>query len=252
MAVDIERAAAELWTAAAEGDHAPEAWLGRMSLTEALDVQLALLDRKLAAGESLGGWKVGLTSERARQLLGADERPFGHVLASRIHYNGDRVSAGSMHAPHIEPELCFSFGKRVESVDELRTSVSAVSAGYELNDSRPGSARPDFPLSVADNLSQWGIAIGDGMDPVGIDVNGIEVTLRCDGDMRYQGISHDVLDDHWSSLGRLVEVLAAHGRRIEAGQHVITGAFCRFPVRPGEQWVANYRGIGRVDITIVD
>lgn len=252
MPVDVEHAAAELLAAAAAGDHAPEGWVGKLDLSDALRVQLAILDRKTAGGESQGGWKVGLTSERARRMLGADERPFGHVLASRVFHNGDEISASAMHAPHIEPELCFTFSRAVEGVDQLRGAVSSISAGYELNDNRPGSGRADFPLSVADNLSQWGIAVGDGMDPAGLDVNGIEVTLRCDGEVRYQGVSRDVLDDHWSSLGRLVDVLAVNGRRIEAGQHVITGAFCRFPVNPGERWVANYRGIGRVELAITD
>lgn len=252
MPVDIAQVASELWAAAELGDHSPEALVGALDLSEALSVQLLQLDRKIEHGESQGGWKVGLTSERARRMLGADERPFGHVLSSRVHHNGGEISTGSMHAPHIEPELCFTFGRTVEHADDLRTSVSAISAGFEVNENRPGSARPDFPLSVADNLSQWGIAVGDGMDPAGIDVNGIEVTLRCDGEIRYQGISHEVVDDHWSSLARLVAVLGEHGRRIEAGQHVITGAFCRFPVSPGEQWIGNYRGIGRVQLGFIE
>src|SRR4051812_11844732 len=43
------------------GDHAPEGLVGRLDLDTALDAQLAVLQTRLAAGERLGGFKVGLT-----------------------------------------------------------------------------------------------------------------------------------------------------------------------------------------------
>ena len=68
-----------LWEARQKGDYCPE-WLnGALALDRALAVQLGLLERKVAAGDALAGWKIGLTSERARGALGVDARPFGHL-----------------------------------------------------------------------------------------------------------------------------------------------------------------------------
>lgn len=248
MRVDIDLVTEDLLTAAAGGDHAPLPWSGALKLNEALEVQLALLGHKLRGGEQLAGWKVGLTSPRARKMLGADERPFGHVLRSGTYDSGATVAIEAMTEPHIEPELCFVFARPVDDPSQLSTALGSIHAGFELNENRPGSAKGDFPLAVADNLSHCGIVVGEGADPRSLDLNAVAVELRCDGEVRYEGISSDVLDDHWASLARLVEVLGRHSRRIEAGHRVITGAYCRLPAGAGERWEAVYEGIGTVEV----
>lgn len=248
MRVDIDAAAADLWEAAAQGDHAPERWSGALGVDDALAIQLTNLDRKLAAGERLAGWKVGLTSPRARSALGADVRPFGHLLKSGVHDSGEVVSSAALTEGHIEPELCFVFARPVDDAALVADAVGSVHAGFELNEDRPGSARGDLGLAVADNLSQWGIVVGEGTDPRRLDLDGVEVELTCDGEARYRGVSGEVLDDHWSSLARLVEVLGRHSRRIEAGHLVITGAFCRLPISAGQRWQATCGGIGAVSV----
>ncbi len=240
MRVDVDAAAEDLWSYAERGDHAPARWGGVLSYENGLAVQLCHLDRKLGGGEQLAGWKVGLTSPRARAMLGADERPFGHILRSRVFASGDEVPIGSMREPHIEPELCFVFARPVDDPGQVRDAVGSVHAGFELNENRSGTVAGDFPLTVADNMAQWGIVVGEGADPRSLDLNAVTVELRCDDEVRFEGASGDVLDDHWSSLARLVEVLGRHSRRIEAGHRVITGAFCRLPIAAGERWEATY------------
>jgi len=247
MRVDVDAAAEDLWFYAERGDHAPERWGGVLTYEDGLAVQLTHLDRKLAGGEQLAGWKVGLTSQRAREMIGADERPFGHLLRSQVFSSGDEVPAGSLHEPHIEPELCFVFARPVDDVSQLQDAVGSVHAGFELNENRPGTVRGDFPLTVADNMAQWGIVVGQGADPRPLDLNAVTVELRCDGEVRFEGKSADLLDDHWESLGRLVEVLGRHSRRIEAGHRVITGAFCRLPAAAGERWAASFNKPGSPD-----
>lgn len=240
MRVDVDAAAEDLWFHAERGDHAPKRWGGRLTYEDGLAVQLCQLDRKLDAGDTLAGWKVGLTSPRARKMIGADERPFGHLLRSRVFSAGDQVPVAEMREPHIEPELCFVFARPVDDPGQLHDAVGSVHAGFELNENRAGTATGDFPLTVADNMAQWGIVVGQGADPRAVDLNTVSVELRCDGDVRFEGTSRDLLDDHWTSLARLVEVLGRHSRRIEAGHRVITGAFCRLPASAGEHWDATY------------
>ncbi len=251
--MDLAELTDRLWEARQKGDHAPD-WLnGALTLEQALDVQLGLLERKLAQGEALGGWKVGLTSERARSALGVDERPFGHVLASRVQKSGAHLAPGEISRPSIEPEMCFTIGRRIQgdrvSRDEIAGSVARVAAGFELNERRPGSARPDFCAMVTDCLAQWGIVDGEGVELAKAgDLGAVRCTLARDGEQVYTGLSRDELDDHLDSLSRLVAGLSAHGRALEPGQRVITGAFARFAAEPGQHWRADYEGIGRVEV----
>ena len=252
--MDLTALVERLSEARQTGDHAPD-WLnGALTLEQALDVQLGLLERKLAEGDSLAGWKVGLTSERARTALGVDERPFGYVLTSRVQKSGARLRIAGIARPAIEAEMCFTIGRRIQgdhvSRDEIAGSVARVAAGYELNERRPGSARPDFCAMVTDCLSQWGIVEGEGLELADAgDLGAVRCTLTRNGEQVYTGLSRDELDDHLNSLSRLAAVLSEHGRALEPGQKVITGAFARFETGPGQHWRADYEGIGRVEVT---
>jgi 2-keto-4-pentenoate hydratase len=251
--MDVNALVERLWQARKSGDHCP-AWLvGALSLDEALEVQLGLLARRRAEGERLAGFKLGLTSPRARKALGADVRPFGYLLASRVLQSGAQVPAAGIRGLSIEPELCFTVGRRLAGSDVSREQVVAaverVAAGFELNERRAGSARPDLPAMVTDCLTQWGIVEGGGvaLREAG-DLGRVRCTLLRDGEKLYEGTSRDELDDHVESLRRLVAELAAHGQALEPGHKVITGAFARFDAAARQRWRAVYDGIGEVEV----
>ncbi len=253
--MDIEAVTEQLWASGQAGDHFPADLVGTLDYETGLAVQLGLLRRKLDSGEQLGGWKVGLTSPRARAMIGFDERPFGHILASRILGSGAEVSAALLTRGGVEPEMVFTFGQTLDAAEptetQLRAAVSLVSAGFELNERRPGSATAfDFPLMVADGMAQWGIVVGEGTSDVG-DLGSVEVVMRCNGEERARHVSRDVLDSHWASLASLATLLHRHGYRIEAGHRVITGAFCRMDVQAGDRWTADYAGLGAVEVSLV-
>jgi 2-keto-4-pentenoate hydratase len=246
-----------LAAARAAGDHCPS-WLpGALTFDEALEVQLALLDRELErAGEreSLAGWKVGLTSERARSSVGADVRPFGYLLASHVFESGATIDASPIHQPSIEPELCFTFRSRLSgqvSRDQVADAVDRIAAGFEINERRAGGARPDMPAMVTDRLTQWGIVHGSGVPLAEAgDLGAIRCTLSCDDKSVYEGVSRDELDDHLESIARLAAALGSFERAIEPGHRVITGAFARRDCAAGQHWRARYDPIGAVEIRL--
>lgn len=248
--------AARLLTSRADGDFSP-AWLsGTIDLPQALDLQLAVLDQHLAEGATVGGWKVGLTSEAARTRLGADERPFGFVLANRVLETGQELAADQVNNLSIETEMCFTIGSDITNPEiqpaEILDHIDNVAAGFELNEARPGSAAPDFFSMVTDCLTNWGIVGGAGVAPLSADaLLDTVISFERNGEEVFRGVSKDYCDDHTISLCRLVEQLARHGQTLRAGQKVITGAFCRLPAEPGQHWRAIYDGIGDVEITII-
>ena len=253
--MDLAALTTRLWEAREQGDHCP-AWLnGALNLDEALEVQLGLLERRIARGDALAGWKIGLTSDRARRALGVDARPFGYLLARRVFASGARIRAEEIALPSIEPELCFTIGRRIAGAEPTRDSIAAcvsrVSAGFEINERRPSSARPDFPAFVTDCLTQWGIVAGSGVSLGALDLGAVRCALYRNSERVYTGVSRDELDDHLDSLCRLARVLAAHGRALEPGQRVITGAFARFDARAGERWRAEYEGIGTAEVELL-
>jgi 2-keto-4-pentenoate hydratase len=245
-----------LLAARASGDYSPAFLAGALDLGQALDLQLDVLQEHLDGGKTVGGWKVGLTSEASRTRLGADERPFGFVLAERTLASGDTVDSSAVQGLSVETEMCFTVGTDIGNTDitpdEIFDYVTGVAAGFELNETRPGSVRPDFYAMVTDCLTNWGIVAGTAVTPTSAaELSATEITMERNGEVVFSGVSRDFVDDHAESLCRLVEQLARHGQMLRAGQKVITGAFARFPTEPGDHWRANYSGIGNVDITII-
>ena len=74
MSIDLATAVEDFWTARARGEFFPQAYFDRLDLDEAYRIQLALIDRRVAAGERQIGWKVGLTAKPIQQQFGAGIR----------------------------------------------------------------------------------------------------------------------------------------------------------------------------------
>ena len=244
-----------LLDARAEGDYSPDFLAGAIDLPQALDLQLAVLQQHLDAGRTVGGWKVGLTSEASRTRLGADERPFGFVLDDHTLASGGTVDSSTIRNLSIETEMCFTVGTDIGNTDvtpdDIFRYVTGVAAGFELNEARPGSVQPDFHAMVTDCLTNWGIVAGTAVTPTSAaELSATEITMERNGEVVFNGVSSDFVDDHAVSLCRLVEQLARHGVMLRTGQKIITGAFARFPTEPGDHWRASYAGIGDVEITI--
>lgn len=221
-------------------------------LDDALVAQLGVLEQWLAAGETVGGWKVGLTSGPNRDLLGPGVRPFGFVRASRVRRSGARTALPANGACRIEPELCLTLRTDLAGPDvtaaDARAAVSVVSAGFEINELRlPRST--STPLQVADGLGQWGIVVGDGGPAPASDLVDTTVDVWRDGEQVSSSTPGASMDDPFRSLALLCHVLARFDRGLVAGEHVITGAFAAHPVDGPGQWRARFNGIGDVAVT---
>lgn len=214
---------------------------------EALRAQLEVLRRLQSDGEALGGWKVGLTSGRMRDVMGKDFRPFGYVLKSRLAQSGAACLLSPIFRCRIEPELCLVLGKSLRgavSIEEARDAVRGVAAAFEINELRvpPTWARP---LLVADGLSQWGVVVGpeaparDGL---------VETTVRFyrDDELLNEVTPGATMDDPYLSLARLAALLDEHGLGLEAGQPVITGSFCSTAVEAPGCYRATFSDVGEV------
>jgi 2-keto-4-pentenoate hydratase len=120
--------------------------------------------------------------------------------------------------------------------------VARVAAGYELNERRAGSLRPDLVLMAADRMTQWGVVEGAGVAPAALaaSLDDVRVRLTENGEERLVVRGGDEVDDHWTSIARLVGGLHRHGLALEPGHKVITGGLGRFDLVAGSRWRAQY------------
>lgn len=215
-----------------------------------LAVQLAVLERWEAAGERLGGWKVGMTSLASRDALGPGVRPFGYLLERRILDSGVEVSLGDIRGAHLEQELCLVLGQDLAGPEvtarQARAAVRALVPAFEIIERRFTAPLPPA-MSVANGIGQWGVVLGA---PCACDtvLDGRAVALFRDGDPVASGVvGPDRIDDPFLSLARLCHELSRVGRGLKAGQVVITGALLGvFPVYEPGVWVADFGDLGQV------
>ncbi len=204
------------------------------------------------AGVTRGGWKVGLTSGGSRDGMGVGFRPFGHIAKDRIYESGVTIDLSQLGDIGVENELCFLFGETVPTNADraqLKHCVEALRPGFELNERRL-SSDASTQDRLADNLSQYGIVVGSPIaDFRNLELEELAVTLRCNEAAIATVHSRGHIDDHYDSLLALVQVLAQFDRRIEAGDHVITGAFARERVLSPSVWRGDFSlGIGSVEV----
>src|SRR4029434_4758153 len=86
---------------------------GMTRLQDGQALQLDILDRYCSRGESLAGWKVGMTSGKSRDSFGKGVRPFGFILRNRIIKSNDTLHIAAITRPALENEVCFVMGEHL-------------------------------------------------------------------------------------------------------------------------------------------
>jgi len=223
--------------------------MSELSIQDGQRLQLALLQRWQARGETLGGWKIGMTSGQNRNALGDGIRPFGFLLAGRILPSGSTLGIEALHRGQVENELCFLMGTSLgagATAGDAAAAVAAVLPAFEINQKRlPPQAPPG--LRVADNLSNWGIVIGDPVHAPA-QLGELRVTLRQRTGIIEQVASAGHIDDHYESLAVLANTLAEHDLTLSPGQYVITGAYGKTAFAPGSYYGHFDLDIGEVTV----
>jgi 2-oxo-3-hexenedioate decarboxylase/2-keto-4-pentenoate hydratase len=225
------------------------------SLDDAYDVQ----DRFVAAQlKSLAttpvGYKIGLTSQRMQEMCGIPHPLAGVVYASRVHASGAQVPRVAFGRLGLEFELCVRLKAPLSgpvSRDEVAAAVEAVAPAVELIEDRNADyAALDMKTLIADNSWNAGIVTGDFVTPPA-DLAGLHGVVGLPDGID-EGDGRDVLGHPYEPVAWLAAHLAARGRRIEAGEVIMTGSWVktRFPAAPF-RYSFEIEGVGGVAVDVI-
>ena len=224
-----------------------------LSVADGQALQLELLSRWLARGERVGGYKIGLTSGQSRDAFGPGIRPFGCILQSRILPSGATFNIAGKGVCGLENELVFRIDHKLPATEitatDMRAVATSVAPGFELNQRRLGGATGNG-LRVADNLSQWGIVVGEFTTAVDVDFVDLIVELSLDDKIVEKLKARGHIDDHFESLATLANRLREFGRELVTGDLVITGSFTRQPIKGPANWRGVFNSLGAVTIEV--
>lgn len=228
-------------------------WLDAGVAYRAQDLQL---EQRIAEGENRVGTKLGLTSRAKQQRMGIDSPLTGFLTSSMVLPLGAPLPAAELIHPRVEPEIVFLMGSALQGPGVTGASalaaVASVHAGLEVIDSRFSGF--DFALAdvIADNASSARFAVSPtGVPPLGLDLVLEACVLRHNGEVVDTATGAAVQGNPFEALAAAVNDLATRGRRIEAGELVLTGGITdAVSVAPGDEVTVQFASLGSLTLTV--
>jgi 2-keto-4-pentenoate hydratase len=202
----------------------------------------ALLDlrrERIAGGERPIGWKVGLGSAPAKELLGLTEPLVGFLTDAGLLENGARCSLEGWASPVLEAEIAAYAGEDGQ--------IAGLGAAIELADVDSPPTDPEQVL--AGNVFHRRVILGP-VDASRLSAEGVGARVLLNGVEVAATDEPEVLNGRVAdNVRHVADVLAACGERLRAGEVVITGAVVPpLPVRPGESWLVELPPLGSLAV----
>jgi 2-keto-4-pentenoate hydratase len=228
-----------------------------LTMADGYTIQKELVSMLLADGDSVAGYKVGLTSKPMQSLLGVESPDHGPVLSSTVHRDSEEIRLDRFIAPKIEAEVVFVLGTRLAGpgiiVAQARAAVAGAAAGIEIIDSRIADWRIGLADTVADLASNGAVSVSSRVVPLDgeIDTRLIGMSLTRNGDVVATGAGAAALGDPVAVVAWLANVLGEDGVALEPGQLVMTGALhAAVPMTAGDVFRAEFDRLGPVTVRV--
>jgi len=226
---------------------------GELSLDQAYEIQRALIERRLARGNSRTGVKMGFTSRSKMVQMGLSDVIWGRLTGDMAIEEGGTVGFARFVHPRVEPEIAFVLAKPVTPDMNAATALSCVEAvapALEIIDSRYLDFKFGLTDVVADNASSSGYVIGAWHSPK-LDFSNLGLTLNINGRVVQIGSTAAILGHPLRSLTAAARLAAAAGEPLQAGAVVMAGgATAAEWIRPGAYVSVDMEGLGHAGFRV--
>jgi 2-keto-4-pentenoate hydratase len=222
-------------------------------IEDAYRIAQLVTELKIAAGRTVKGHKVGLTSKAMQQLSGTNEPDYGTVTDDLIVPEGSVIDMTRLNRPLVEVEIAFVLGSDlagpgVNAADVIRATDFVLPA-LEIVDSRYRGRGPK-PLidSVAD--AAWcGLIVLGGRPALlaDLDVRREGAALYKNGVIEESGVGSAVMGNPVNAVVWLANKLASFGVTMRTGSVVLSGSFVKaIPFTAGDTVSAMFNTLGDV------
>lgn len=225
-----------------------------LGMADGYAIQSHLVASLLERGETIAGYKLGLTSRPMQELLGVDSPDFGPVFASTIYRDGAELPVDGFIAPRMEGEIAVVLerdlsGPNCTPIDARRATAGLVAA-LEIVDSRIKDWRIKLADTVADLASNGAIAVSSTVVPIDeFDPRLLGMVFTKNGELVATGAGAAALGDPLAAVAWLANTLAPMGVTLPAGSIIMTGALhAMVPVAPGDVFRADFDRLGPITI----
>lgn len=244
------------------GDELYDAWLSRktvqpllqrepdISLEDAYRIQERYIQRRVSAGESIVGKKIGVTSKPVQEFLGVFQPDFGQLTSGMVYQEGETIDLGRLIQPKAEAELAFVLkadlvGPGVTAMDVIR-ATDYVAPCFEIVDSRITDWKIKIQDTVADNASCGVFVVGEAKgDPRKLDITLAGMVLEKNGELLSTSVGAAVQGSPANAVAWLANTLGNLGIPFRAGEVILSGSqSVLVPVADGDELVCTVGGLG--------
>lgn len=225
-----------------------------LGMEDGYAIQQHLVTRLLADGESICGYKLGLTSAPMQELLGVDSPDFGPVFSSTVYRDGAVLPVDRFIAPRMEAEIGVILGEDLSvphcTPAQAMQATRGLVASLEIVDSRIRDWKIKLADTVGDLASNGAIALSSLVVPIdGFDPRLIGMVFSKNGEVIATGAGAAALGDPLAAVAWLANTLAPMGVTLPAGSVIMTGALhAMVPVAPGDVFRADFDRLGPITI----
>jgi 2-oxo-hept-3-ene-1,7-dioate hydratase len=228
------------------------------TMDDAYAIQQAWVEHKMAAGRTVIGWKIGLTSKAMQYALNITTPDSGVLFDDMLFEDGAVIPADRFIQPRIEAEIAFVMKAPLSgpgvSIFDVLNATDYVTPALEILDTRILRVDPETKKArtivdtIADNAANAGIVVGGRqMRPDAVDMRWMGAIVSRNAEVEETGLGAGVLNHPARGIVWLVNRLAQYGAGIEAGQIVLAGSFIRpIEARHGDTISADFGPYGSI------
>lgn len=222
----------------------------QIRIEDAYRIQERFIARRLAAGETIVGKKIGATSKPVQDFLGVYQPDFGMLTSGMVFADGDTLDLGQMIQPKAEAELAFVLkhdlkGPGITAMDVIRATDYVVPC-FEVVDSRIRDWQIKIQDTVAGNASCGVFVLGTTQgDPRRLDITLAGMVLEKNGEVFSTGVGAAVQGSPANAVAWLANTLGELGIPFKAGEVILSGSQSALvPVADGDELVCRVGGLG--------
>ncbi|MDP1791708.1 MAG: 2-oxopent-4-enoate hydratase [Methylibium sp.] len=229
-----------------------------ITIDDAYQIQLRMIQRRLDAGETVIGKKIGVTSKVVMDMLKVNQPDFGHLLSGMAFNEGEPIRMSTLIAPKAEAEVAFVLkrdlvGPGVTAADVLR-ATDCVMPCFEIVDSRIKDWKIKIQDTVADNAS-CGVLVLGGVrkDPRRLDLALAGMVLEKNGEIVSTSTGASVQGSPVNAVAWLANTLGRLGIALKAGDVILSGSQSPLvPVVAGDSLYCSVGGLGGTSVRFVE
>lgn len=228
-----------------------------ITIEDAYQIQLRMIQRRIDAGETVVGKKIGVTSKIVMDMLKVDQPDFGQLLSAMVFNEGEPVLVDSLIAPKAEAEVAFLLkrdleGPGVTAADVLR-ATECVMPCFEIVDSRITDWKIKIQDTVADNASCGVLTLsGQRRSPRDLDLALAGMVLEKNCEVISTSTGASVQGSPVNAVAWLANTLGRLGIGLKAGEIILSGSQSPLvPVKAGDSLHCSVGGLGGTSVRFI-